>query len=91
MNELLIGVFSILMPLLISWLKRCDWPQEQKVLLTLAVCLVGGAVTAWADGSLDLSSTVVAFTAIFTGSQAFYKLWFEKTELNERLEQEQPL
>ncbi len=45
MNDFMILVFSLLMPLMVSGLKQQNWPDWAKVLTSLLLSLVGGAIT----------------------------------------------
>lgn len=76
-----------------SWLKRCQWKPERKRLLAGAVSFVFAALIAYADGRIklsDLNGTAASIGGIgvivLYLARAFYELYFEKTELNKRLE-----
>jgi biotin transporter BioY len=91
MLEFLTLACGLLMPFVVSWLKGRNWPDWAKVLLSLGLSIVGGALVAFVDGSLNLQTLAHSSTAIFTSATVFYKLWFETTSVNSHLEQLQPL
>jgi hypothetical protein len=78
---------GIVIPLLISWLKSCAWPQRGKVLVALVVSVVAGAATSWAAGNLIWSwdrALVDAAIVVATG-QGTYKLLLEGSGIDRRL------
>lgn len=87
MEEFLLLGCSLIMPLIVSWLKDCDWPDWAKVLLSLGIAVLGGALTSLVEGTLDLRSMTNASAVIFTCATVFYKTWFAQTMLNSQLEQ----
>lgn len=91
MREFLTLACGLLMPFVVSWLKGRNWPDWAKVLLSLGLSIIGGALVALMDGSLDLQTLTRSSTAVFTSATVFYKLWFEKTTINSRLERLQPM
>lgn len=91
MLEFLTLACGLLMPFLVSWLKNCDWPDWIKVLLSLGMSIIAGGLITFLEGAFDIQTLTQATTAVFTSATVFYKMWFEKTKVNERLEQAQPL
>lgn len=91
MNELINLIAGLLLPPLISWLKDCRWPAHAKLALSLLLSLLAGGVSAYLDGALNWSDLVSSGAVVFTVATAFYKFWFEQTDLNQRLEDKQVL
>lgn len=85
MAAFLVLVFSLITPVVVSWIKRSGWPDWAKVLLTLAVSLVGGALTALATGELVPSNIAGTGGVIFTLAVTFYKTYFQATQVNQQL------
>lgn len=90
MSEFLTLALSLLMPMIVSWLKRESWPEWAKVTLALALSILGGAVTAAVEGSIDLATVTTSSAIIFTSATVFFKAWFQHTTLNAQLEQSGP-
>ncbi len=91
MKEFFAIVFTLLIPALVSWLKRCDWPGWKKSLLSLAVCLVAGALSVAADSQFSWTNLAGTAGAIFTMATVLYHTWFKETELNRQLEKKDVL
>jgi hypothetical protein len=91
MKEFVALGLGLLMPLVVSWLKDCGWPDWAKVLLSLGLSIVGGALSALVDGALDPQSLAYSSLIVFASATTFYKVWFENTGVNGRLEQSHPL
>lgn len=85
MEAFLVLAFSLLTPPIVSLIKSSKWPDWGKVLLTLGVALLGGALTALASGTLDLDNIAGTGGIIFTLAVTFYKTYFQATELNQQL------
>ena len=81
----IIGVF---MPIIISFLKNCDWREEVKFGVSLLLCLAVGGATAYFSGQLLLKpeSIFVDGAIVFTAAQTVYQTWFKWTKANEALE-----
>lgn len=85
MAVFLVLVFSLITPLVVSWIKQSGWPDWAKVLLTLGVSLVGGALTALATGELVPTNIAGTGGVIFTLAVTFYKTYFQATQFNQQL------
>lgn len=86
MKEFLTLALSLAMPILVSWLKTSGWSDWAKVLLSLGVSLVFGVLIAAIDGGLDPRTIGASAATVFTIATAFYKMYFQATEMNRRLE-----
>ena len=89
MNDFFILVFGLLMPLIVSGLKQQNWPDWAKVLTSLLLSLVGGAITAAVNGEFALDRVAGSAGVIFTASTVFYKTYFQDTTFNKRLERKE--
>ena len=85
MEAFLILAFSLLTPPIVSLIKNSKWPDWGKVLLTLGVSLLGGALTALVSGTFDLDNIAGTGGTIFTLAVTFYKTYFQATGLNQQL------
>jgi len=97
MNTELLGLFAficgIVMPFVISVIKRPGMGSAWSVMITLAVSLVVGGVSAVLDGSikpldLDFENPEVLLgtaTTAFTAATVSYKTWFQGSQLNTNL------
>ena len=81
-------ILSIIMPFMVSLLKRPEWPRWAKVSLAVGLSLVGGLGTAFFDNQLAFTwvKAVVDAAIIIAGSQAFYLKWFEGTVIGAAIE-----
>jgi len=86
--EALAAIIGVFMPLVISLLKRANWPSIVNLGIAGAVSLAVGVATVGVQGDLVIGNVGVVFTsaaAAFTAASAVYKLWFQGTEWNDRL------
>jgi hypothetical protein len=86
MKEFLNLALGLLMPMVVSWLKRNHWPDWAKVLLSLGIALLAGLITAGAEGNWNLSAIGANSGTVFALATVFYKTYFQDTSLNRRLE-----
>lgn len=91
MNDLLKTVLTIatvpLVTLLTSWLKRCNWKREYKILLMLLISLVFAVAISIAEQQFDVANVGGTLSVIAALAFSFYEAYFKKTALNETLEQ----
>jgi len=85
----IVGAFE---PIVVSLLKRPEWPTWAKVGTACVVSLAVGVGSILVAGSVDLANLhdhpgaiLGAAAAAFTASTLVYRLWFENTILNDRL------
>ncbi len=86
---ILSGILGFFVVPVVSFLKRSTWPTWAKVGLSAVVSLVAALISLLQDGSLGDASwkTIVAnLGVVFAVAAAFYKLNFEDTALNAKLE-----
>lgn len=91
MKPFLSILFGFLLPPLVSWLKRCEWPRWGKLLLALGASLVAALASVAADGQFNWQDLAGTAGVIFTLATVLYQAWFEHTELNAALEEKQVL
>lgn len=91
MNDLLKTLLTIatvpLVTLLTSWLKRCNWKREYKILLMLLISLVFAVAISIAEQQFDVANVGGTLSVIAALAFSFYEAYFKKTALNETLEQ----
>jgi len=80
-------VAGMIMPFVVSALKRATWADSIKVILSMVVSLIFGGLTALIGGTMEwtIGAMLANATAIFTEATLLYKIWFEGTSLNARL------
>lgn len=76
--QLIFGfIASVLVPFVVSFIKRYSWPNSVKLGLTITMALLGAVVSQYAAGALDGGSVVVAALGIFIAAQAHFAAWFQ--------------
>jgi len=79
-------IIGLFMPLVISLLKRPEWPNWAKLTAAGVVCLAVGTVSTLVSSQVDLradpEAILVAAAACFTSATLIYKAWFGATPLN---------
>lgn len=86
-SELLSFFLSYVAMIVVSALKKQSWSDEVKVLITLGVSVVLGFVACFATGELNSVQDVTVATSIVTAAaMSQYKLYFQNTPLNTKLE-----
>lgn len=75
------------LPFIVSLIKRPDWPKRGKIALAVGGSLVAGLATAYVSNSLILSweRVLVDVALVLVASQGMYRLWFERSIIEERL------
>ncbi len=78
---------GVIMPFIVSTVKRATWSDSTKVILSMVVSLALGAATAFIGGTMEwtIGAALANATAIFTEATLLYKIWFEGTTLNTKL------
>lgn len=84
-------VSTALLPILVSWLKRCEWDSRWKSALSLFVALVLGACSAALAGKWNSKDVLTTVTTVYTLSSAAYTLWFKNLDFNKWLERQEPV
>lgn len=70
---LLGGISAVLIPFIIAWLPTMKLPDYAKFGILALLSLVGGFLTAYISGSINLGGSIIATGAtILTAAQAFY-------------------
>ena len=92
MSELLKTVLTIatvpLVTLLTSWLKRCSWKREYKILLMLLISLMFAVAISIAEQQFDVANVGGTLSVIAALAFSFYEAHFKRTTLNETLERQ---
>lgn len=68
---------SILVPFVVSLIKRQSWPSWLSVVVVVVVSLIAGALSQYASGTLTGGSVIAAAALIFAAAQAYYATWFQ--------------
>lgn len=85
-------IASVVVPFVVSLLKRADWPAWAKVLLAVVVSVIGACLSEYAAGTLDGPvSVVMVAIGIFTASQAHFATWFQSLGAEQRLTEDKQL
>ena len=84
--ELVNLIVGFVAPLAVSFIKRCEWSQQRKVAATMGICAAFGIMVALAGDELSVGAFADRALKVFAYATGFYKLYFERTELNTKLE-----
>jgi L-lactate permease len=75
-------IASVLVPFAVQALSRPDWTGGKRVLLAIAVSLLGGALSVYFSGTFTGPASALALaSAVFAASQAHYTSWFKSVVL----------
>jgi hypothetical protein len=87
--EGLAAIVGIFMPVVVSLVKRPEWPNWAKlavaVLVSLGVGAASSLVSSQADIKADPEVILEAGAAAFTAATVVYKAWFGGTQWNDGL------
>jgi len=82
---------SLVLPVVISWLKQDTWPKLYRFILSIVVSALAGILVAYGNGELDFSARpVLIVIAIITATQLQWRLYFKDTGLEEVINPPQP-
>lgn len=90
MAEFMSLAVGLLVPIVVSWIKNQDWPNAAKVLLSLFIAALFGAMTT----GVELYREGVPWSwevwgknlgLVFTSATVFYKSWFQGTNFDSDL------
>jgi biotin transporter BioY len=82
------AMLGVIAPIIISFLKDAKWSMGTKMSLTVAVCVLLGALSVYAAGGVELNSVesyIGAAATVFTVATVMYNTYFKNTELNSEL------
>jgi hypothetical protein len=89
---LLGGLSAVVIPFIIAWLPTIKLPDYIKFAVLAALSLLGGFLTAYISGSLDLGGSIIATAStILVAAQAFYYTAFRVLGLERVLFPQQAL
>jgi len=71
------ALLAIVVPFIVSFLKRAGWADAVKVGIATAVCVVIGVGTAAAQGQLQPNDILLSALAALGAAQIHYKTWFQ--------------
>lgn len=74
-----------LIPIVILWLQKLEWPGIYKFGLAVALSVVAATLKAYIEGSLGTASLLTDIATIFTISQAMYQTLFKTLNLHAAL------
>jgi hypothetical protein len=75
---LLTVLSSLVVPFIVSYLKRSSWPSYAKYLLAAGVSLAAGYLTVITTTQMKgITSTVILGSLILSAAQFSYKTWFK--------------
>lgn len=81
------GIVGFVAPAAVAVIVRGAWPSWARALATLAVCVIGGAVTAALTGNLDGVAPARAVLIVLGAALAFYRLWWHPSKIAPAIEQ----
>jgi len=95
MSELLgIGAgIGVILPLIVSFLKRSHWPTWANMGITVIICLAAGTITSAINGDISLEGDMInnpnglltAASAAFVSATVVYKTFFIGSQLDDTL------
>ncbi len=90
---ILVGLItSIVIPFLVSWIKRNAWPAWVRLLIALVISGIGGWLTLIADKNVPNTTSIIIYgSALFTVAQVWYRTWFTGLGIEEWLNPPAPL
>lgn len=74
-----------IIPIVILWLQKLEWPGIYKFGLAVALSVVAATLKAFVEGSLGTASLLTDVATIFTVSQAIYQALFKTLDLHAAL------
>jgi hypothetical protein len=88
MNDVVLLASGIVIPPIVSFIKKTSWPSRVKFLLSIGVAFaVASAVLAGQGEFGSWSEFVGKVSLVWAESQVIYQLYFDETTMNARLEQ----
>lgn len=78
----------IIVPAVVSFLKKSVWPHWGKLILAFGISFVGAVAAEFATGALTefkVEELLAHATIIFTGAHMLYKIWFGNSKLDDKL------
>lgn len=85
-QALLTALCGIIAPILVSLAKQHHWSDATKAMVALLICAVLGGAAAAATGQFDWQNVLASVAGVFTIATTLYKTVFEKTLVNQNLE-----
>lgn len=86
---LLVGfISSVIVPFIVSYIKRVSWQDKYKVMLAMTISAIAGMLTTFATGELELiyqGRWVTTGLAIWGASTLFYHTAFKSLGLEQEL------
>lgn len=77
---------SVIVPFVVSLIKRQAWSPVAKLALAVLVSAAGGFLAEYASGDLaGVTSVIVAGGIVFTAAQAHFATWFQGLGLEDVL------
>ena len=87
--ELIASLIGLVMPIIVSLLKRATWSIWAKLALAGVVSLGVGALSAFVSGQVELDANperiFTSAAAAFSAATVVYKVWFGATDFNKTL------
>jgi len=80
-------VVGFAMPPLIAFISSVRWPSWARALVAVAVCLVGGGMTAAVSGYYDGMSMMRAVMVTFAAALGFYRVFWHPSGIAPWIEQ----
>lgn len=80
------GIVGFVAPAVVAVIVRSAWPSWARALVTLAVCVAGGGITAALTGNLEGASPARAVLVVLFTALAFYRLWWHPSTIAPKIE-----
>jgi hypothetical protein len=87
MELILLFIIGVIMPPVVSYLKKVSWPKEAKLLTSMGVAFaLASAVMAVRGDFGSVSEYFEKVSLVWATSQLVYVTWFGKLPINKTLE-----
>lgn len=78
-------ITSVLLPLVISFLKNPKWSKEVKTYFALGFSVLVTGAMLFVEDKLNPEDIVLSILIVILGAQGFYHKWFQNSELDKYL------
>lgn len=79
-------VVGTLLPMLVAVIQQPRWPDWFRAIVTVVVCLLVGAVTAYLEGGLNLQDWVSSALVILVAALATFRGFWKPTGVADSIE-----
>jgi VIT1/CCC1 family predicted Fe2+/Mn2+ transporter len=81
------ALVGTLLPLVVAFINRCNWPAGAKAIVAVLTSAIAGAVTAWLNGELAGRDVTTAILIVATATVTSYHGFWKPTGVAPKLEE----